>query len=89
MSEAGWRGTKLRFPPLSDPESEIIKAFGVLNRKLYRRFAKGHRFHGVPHPHMFLVDPEGRIIAKFAEKGFLDRPDIDNALAVRKEMRKR
>jgi peroxiredoxin len=89
LSQAGWRGTKVRFPLLSDPESEIIKAFGVLNRQLYRRFAKGHRFHGVPHPHMFLVDPEGRIVAKFAEKGFLDRPDVDRALAVIKKMRKK
>ncbi len=88
FSQAGWRGTKLRFPLLSDPESEIIKAFGVLNRQLYARHAKGHRFHGVPHPHMFLADPEGRIVAKFAERGFIDRPDIDHALAVAKKMRK-
>ena len=89
LSEAGWPGPNVRFPLLSDPESDIIKAFGVLNQQLYQRFAKGHRFHGVPHPHMFLVDSAGRIVAKFAESGYIDRPDIDHALAVIKKMRKK
>jgi peroxiredoxin len=81
FSKEGKGERKVRFPLLSDPESEMIKAFGVLNQKFYEHYEKGSRFHGVPHPHLFLVDPKGRIFGKFAEKEFQNRPDITNILA--------
>jgi peroxiredoxin len=49
---------KIKFPLLSDKDSEVIKAFGVLNKEGRRRTA------GVPHPGTFVIDSEGVIRAK-------------------------
>ena len=49
---------KIAFPLLSDPESNAIKAFGILNVD-----AKG-KAEGVPNPGTFVVDKEGMIRAK-------------------------
>ena len=48
---------KITFPLLSDPDSKVIKAYGVLNDK-----AAGQRA-GIPHPGTFLIDQQGIIRA--------------------------
>jgi len=87
FSQAQKGERNVRFPLLSDPNSEMIKAFGVLNKQTYKKFEnqKEHRFYGVPQPHVFLVDPKGRIVAKFAEYGFRNRTDIDRILTLIKK----
>ena len=54
---------------LSDPESEIIKRFGVLNTSL----PPDHQFFGVPNPVEFLVNPDRTVRAKYFEEGYRDR----------------
>ncbi|MBC8352582.1 MAG: peroxiredoxin family protein [Planctomycetes bacterium] len=48
---------KITFPLLSDPESKVIKAYGVLNEGASGRQA------GIPHPGTFLIDQKGTIRA--------------------------
>lgn len=49
---------KITFPVLSDPDSKVIKAYGVLNEG-----ARGPQA-GIPHPATFLIDKQGIIRAK-------------------------
>jgi peroxiredoxin len=51
---------KITYPLLSDPDSKVIKAFGVLNEKATGRTA------GIPHPGTFLIDQKGIIRSKIA-----------------------
>ena len=48
---------KIRYPLLSDPESRMIRAYGVLNEKA------GGRAKGVPHPGTFVIARDGKIHA--------------------------
>jgi peroxiredoxin len=58
---------KLEFPLLSDPESELIKAFGLLNPD-----AKG-KTQGIPYPGTIILDSKGVIQAKLFFDGYRDR----------------
>ena len=49
------------FPLLSDPDSDVIRRFGIFNTNI----APGLRAHGVPHPVEYLVAPDGVIIRKY------------------------
>ncbi len=68
------------FPILSDPRSEIIRAFGVLSDE----FPPGHFAHGVPHPIIFAVDADGVVRHRFSLERYQDRPDIDGIVAALK-----
>ena len=61
---------------LSDPKSEIIRAFGLLNR----RHAPGSAYHGIPHPIVFVLDRKGVVRARYSEVDYSRRPDIDAIL---------
>jgi AhpC/TSA family len=52
---------KIGFPLLSDPDSAVIRSFGILNANI----APELRAHGVPHPVQYLVAPDGTIIRKY------------------------
>ena len=55
---------------LSDPQSEIIDAFGVRNEEMRGK----KRFDGIPHPAIFFISPDGVIKAKLYEEGYKNRP---------------
>lgn len=57
------------YPLLSDPESTIIRAFGILNTAV----AADHQFYGIPYPGMYLVGPDGVVRAKYFEERNADR----------------
>lgn len=57
------------FPLLSDPDSSVIRAFGVLNEAVPRH----HPFFGIPHPVEFLLGPDRVVRAKFFEADYKDR----------------
>lgn len=61
---------------LSDPQSRVIKAFGILNQ----REKPGSRGFGIPNPGIIIVDSRGIIRLKFAEKSYRKRPQIDTVL---------
>jgi peroxiredoxin Q/BCP len=71
----------ISYPILSDPKSEIIRAFGLLNEA----YPPGSFAHGVPHPIIFVVDAQGVVRHRFSEAAYQQRPEIDLVLeAIRK-----
>lgn len=62
---------------LSDPRSESIRAFGILNEDV----AKGTVSYGVPYPGVYIVGKDKKVQAKFFEAGYKDRPSTDEILA--------
>ena len=59
----------IAFPLLSDPESAVIRQFGVLNEDV----PADHQFFGIPHPVELLVGPDGTVREKFHEESYRDR----------------
>ncbi len=57
------------FPLLSDPDSEVIRAFGVLNEEV----PTSHQFYGIPHPVELLIGPDRRVLERFHEENYRDR----------------
>ncbi len=69
---------------LSDPDSKIIEAFGILNET----HKPGSMAYGIPHPVVFIVAPDKTILAKVYEDDFKTndasyrrRPEVDVVLA--------
>ena len=52
---------EIAFPLLSDEDSKTIHAFGI------------HYKDGLPHPCTYLIDQQGIVRAKLAEKGYVKR----------------
>lgn len=67
---------------LSDPRSESIRAFGILNKAN----VKGTMSYGIPHPGVYIVDKNKEVQAKFFKKGYKDRPSSKELLAKIKEL---
>ncbi len=72
---------KIQFPLLSDPGSQVIKAYGVLNEE-----AKG-RTKGIPYPGTFLIDQQGVIRAKLFREGYRQRHSTDELLEAAKAIK--
>lgn len=64
------RRREIRFPLLSDPGSEIIRRFGLLND---RDYAQGDPAWGVPYPGTYVVDAEGVVRGRFFEEAYAER----------------
>jgi hypothetical protein len=67
----------ITFPLLSDPDSAIIRAFGLFNDTI----APGTRDYGVPHPAIFFVDHAGTVIRKYMEERYYHRRALATILA--------
>ncbi len=61
--------SNITFPLLSDPDSEVIKAFGILNETI----PQSHQFFGVPVPGEYLIAPDGMVKAKYFTDFYRDR----------------
>ena len=61
--------TGVKLTLLSDPESKVIRAFGILNESI----PKDHQFYGIPNPGDYLIDEKGVVKAKFFEEKYADR----------------
>jgi hypothetical protein len=59
---------KITFPLLSDPESKIIREYGLLNESV----PKG-MFYGIPYPGTFVIDSKGVVVAKYFEDDYTQR----------------
>ncbi len=59
----------IKFPLLSDTESQIIRDFGILNEQSQ----PGTMQYGIPYPGTYLVDRAGRVTAKFFEDDYTQR----------------
>lgn len=61
---------KIEFPLLSDPDSKLIRALGILNESV----PKNSPFFGVPHPVTYIVDEMGAIVSRHFEEDYRKRP---------------
>lgn len=61
---------------LSDPASESIRAFGILNIAN----AKGTFSYGIPYPGVYIVSKDKKVQAKFFEEDYKDRPSTKQLL---------
>ncbi|MGH9614795.1 MAG: redoxin domain-containing protein [Bryobacteraceae bacterium] len=59
----------IEYPLLSDPESQVIRETGLLNRSI----PKDSSSYGIPYPGVFVVDAHGRITGKYFEQDFTRR----------------
>ncbi len=57
---------KIEFPLLSDADHTIVERYGILNRQ----FKPGERNYGIPHPGTFILDRDGRVVARYFEEEF-------------------
>ena len=68
----------ITYPLLSDPESKVIREFGILNESV----PKDNAFRGIPHPGTYMVDPRGKVISKYFEDDYTQR-DTASSILVR------
>ena len=66
------------FTLLSDPDSEVITSFGILNTLIP---PDDHPWYGLPFPGSYVVDADGIVVAKFFEHNFAIRPGPEQLLA--------
>jgi len=59
----------ITYPLLSDPDSSIIRSFGILNESV----PKNSPFFGVPHPGTYVVTPDGVVTAKYFAQDYRER----------------
>ena len=59
----------ITFTLLSDPDSKIIRDFGILNEQVQA----GSTQYGIPNPGTYLVDRNGRVTAKYFEDDITQR----------------
>lgn len=55
---------------MSDPDSKLIAALGILNESV----PKNSPFFGVPHPVTYIVDKQGTIVSRHFEEDYRKRP---------------
>lgn len=65
----------IEFPLLADVGSKVITEYGLLNTAATGRQA------GIPHPGTFVLDPEGRVVARFFERAYQERFTASTILA--------
>ena len=61
---------------LSDRQSEIIKAFGILNTEM----AEDTPYYGIPYPRVYIVSAEGVVQHVLSEEGYKKRPSPEDIL---------
>ncbi len=67
----------IRYSMLSDPDSAIIRAFGLFNEEI----EPGTRDYGVPRPAIFFVDRAGTVVSKYMEEQYYHRRALATILA--------
>jgi hypothetical protein len=66
----------ISYPLISDPESRMIRAFGILNEN----FQRDHQWYGVPFPGTYLIDETGKVAAKYFEQDHRERFTASNVI---------
>ena len=70
------------FPLLSDKDVRVVNAFGIRNTD----YEPGHRAYGIPYPGILLIDADGIIRGKFAERDYRERPAFEAVLEAAEAM---
>lgn len=66
----------ISFPLLSDPASEAIRAFGIMDES----YAKGTFAYGVPKPAIYIISNKGKVEKIFKEASYKNRPVVSTIL---------
>ena len=66
------------FPLLSDIDSEVIRAYGILNDQVA---PEDGFFYGIPYPGVYVTDEEGRVAAKFFHGTYKKRDSAELLIA--------
>jgi hypothetical protein len=66
----------ITFPMLADPDSRIIRDFGILNESIQ----KGTQTYGIPYPGSYIIDARGVVKSKFFTSDYKERYTGGNIL---------
>jgi hypothetical protein len=66
----------ITFPLLSDPGSETIKRYGILNTTVDAK----NQLYGYPFPGTFIVDRQGGVTSRFFEEAYQERDTVSSIL---------
>ena len=66
----------ITFPMLSDPDSKIIRAYGILNETV----PVGNPTFGIPYPGTYIIDAQGKVVAKHFEEDYKERVSASDIL---------
>ena len=72
----------ISYPLLSDVDATTIKALGILNES----YEPGEPAYGIPHPGVFVLNPDGEIVGKIFVENFRIRVDGENTLAYARQL---
>ena len=67
---------KIHFVMLSDPDSAVIRKFGIFNESV----PANSMAYGIPNPGTYLVDPSGKVISKYFEDDYTQRVTASDIL---------
>ncbi len=67
----------ITFPLISDPGSQIIRRYGLLNDTVDPK----SRTYGIPHPGTFIVDRRGVVVSRFFEDAYQERYTASTVLS--------
>lgn len=67
----------ITYPLLSDIDGGTAKILGILNEQ----FEPGHPAYGVPHPGVFVLNPELKVVGKIFVESYQVRVDGEGVLA--------
>ncbi len=70
------------YPILSDANHMVIDAFGIRDQDY-----NGQKFEGIPHPSVYVIDKDGRVVWSRVEKDYKERPINDDVRAVLKDLK--
>jgi hypothetical protein len=59
----------ITYPLLSDPDSQVIRAYDILNETT----KPGTLTYGIPYPGVYVIDAQGRVVSKYFEDDYKDR----------------
>jgi hypothetical protein len=66
----------ITFPMLSDPDSKIIRTYGILNDTV----PVGNLMFGIPYPGTYIIDGQGKVVAKHFEDDYKERVSASDIL---------
>ena len=82
LQEAFIEKNTIAYPFLSDVEATSVLALGILNEE----YAPGDGAYGIPHPGIFIVNPEMEIVGKIFVDGYEKRVEAASVLATAKDL---
>ena len=66
----------ITYPFISDIDASTMNALGILNEQ----YEPGEPAYGIPHPGVFVVNPNNEIVGKIFVESFRERVDGEGAL---------